>query len=104
MTKQNGCPTGRARLEAAAAWVAGHTAELVALGLPVALALTTSIWLWAVAAVIGAAWIAHEIRQYRRRAAFRAQLAQRQLTTRQPDQDETAPSTQDSPHSESRHA
>lgn len=103
MTKQDG-PTGRARLQTAAAWVGWHATELVALGLSVSLALTVSIWLWAVAALLGTAWIAREIGQYRRRAALRAQRRPRQLIAGAHIEPETAPQPQNTAHSESRHA
>lgn len=48
-------------------WVAWHAAELAALGVPALLAITVSAWFWAVAAVAGAGWAVHELRQQRRR-------------------------------------
>ena len=48
-------------------WVTWHAAELVALGVPVVLAITVSAWFWALAVLAGAGWAVHEIRQQRRR-------------------------------------
>jgi hypothetical protein len=51
-------------------WAAWHAAELSALGIPSAMALTVSAWFWAVTAASGAGWAVHEVRQQHRRRAL----------------------------------
>ena len=67
-------------------WVTWHAGELAALGLPSVLAVTVSAWFWAVAAVGGAGWAAHELRQQHRRRALIAATRQHLTNTH----DETA--------------
>ena len=66
-------------------WAAWHTGELAALGLPSVLAVTVSTWFWAVAALGGAGWAAHELHQQQRRRALTAGTRQQVTST-----DETA--------------
>lgn len=61
-------------------WVAWHAVELVALGVPSVLAMTVSVWFWAVAALSGAGWAAHEIRQQHRRRALQPAKTTQQVT------------------------
>lgn len=55
------------RGDAVVHWLGWHLAELLGVGVPVALAVTVSVWWLALAAVTGAAWAAHELRVARRR-------------------------------------
>lgn len=66
-------------------WVAWHSAELAALGTPCVLAVTVSTWFWAVAALGGAGWAVHELRQQQRRRALTTATRQQVTST-----DETA--------------
>jgi hypothetical protein len=43
-------------------WVGWHLLELVGVGVPLALALTVSLWWVLLAALVGALWAVHEIR------------------------------------------
>ena len=75
-------------------WVTWHAGELAALGIPSVLALTVSAWFWAVAAVGGAGWAAHEIRQQQRRHALNPSNRQQVTSTHDtPRETTTASST-----------
>ena len=65
----------------ACTWVAWHTGELAALGLPSVLAVTVSTWFWAVAALGGAGWAVHELRQQQRRRALTTATTRQQVTS-----------------------
>jgi hypothetical protein len=69
-------------------WVAWHSAELAALGTPCVLAVTVSTWFWAVAALGGAGWAAHELRQQQRHRALTTATRQQVTST-----DDTATET-----------
>lgn len=72
--------TGQQSRAEVTAWVAWHAAELAALGIPSVLAMTVSVWFWAVAALSGAGWATHEIRQQHRRRALQPAKTTQQVT------------------------
>ncbi|PRX43840.1 hypothetical protein B0I33_1133 [Prauserella shujinwangii] len=74
----------RARLEGQAtrtdrvvSWIGWHVGELVAVGVPLLLAATVSVWLAVVSVLAGAAWGVHEFRHARQQRAIRAETEQR---------------------------
>ncbi len=69
----------RSRGEQVADWVGWHLVELVAVGVPVVLALTVAAWLIAVSALAGAVWATAEVRAARRGRARLAAGARQQL-------------------------
>lgn len=93
MTEQH---SGRQCRVEVTAWVAWHAGELVALGIPSVLALTVSVWFWAVAAIGGAGWVSHEIHQQRRRRVLRASQTRQQVTGAADTSSPSGPATADS--------
>lgn len=67
-------PVGR-HLTPALHWVAWHAGELAAVATPLVLAVVVAPWLSALALAMAGGWLAHEIRQRRRRAHLAATLA-----------------------------
>ena len=59
----------RTRTDVAVDWVVWHAAELVAVGVPVLLAVWVAWWFAALSLLASGLWIGHEVRTRRTRAA-----------------------------------
>jgi hypothetical protein len=69
----------KTRTDVAVAWVGWHLGELAGVGVPLLLAATVSGWFALLAAVVAAAWVAHEITHTRTQRAARRATEQPQV-------------------------
>ncbi|WP_216210587.1 hypothetical protein [Amycolatopsis aidingensis] len=69
------------RTDRVVSWIGWHIGELVAVGLPLLLAVTVTVWAAALAVLAGAVWTVHEVRHALQQRALRAQSQRRQLAS-----------------------
>ncbi|NIJ14303.1 hypothetical protein FHU38_004647 [Saccharomonospora amisosensis] len=67
------------RTDRVVSWIGWHIGELVAVGVPLLLAATVTVWLATLSLLAGTAWAIHETRQARAQRAIRAEAEQRRL-------------------------
>lgn len=67
------------RTDRVVSWIGWHIGELVAVGVPLLLAATVTVWLAALSLLAGTAWAIHETHQARTQRAIRAEAEQRRL-------------------------
>ncbi|PXY17888.1 hypothetical protein BAY59_35465 [Prauserella coralliicola] len=63
------------RTDAAVSWIGWHIGELVAVGLPLLLAVTVTWWLLGLSVLAGGVWVLHEARTRREQQQVRQQGA-----------------------------
>ncbi|WP_019810206.1 hypothetical protein [Saccharomonospora halophila] len=69
------------RTDVVVTWIGWHLGELLAVGVPLVLALSVSLWFLGLAVLIGATWAVHEVRLAREQRALRAAAERRRLTS-----------------------
>lgn len=79
MTEQNA--TDATRTDRAVRWVVFHVAELAGLTVLALLAVAITAWFGLLAVVVGAWWVAHEVRDTRRQREIRTAARRRRMTT-----------------------
>lgn len=78
------------RTDRAVSWVGWHIGELFAVGLPLVLAATVSVWCALISVLAGTAWAVHEARHAREQRSVGAEAERRQLAARSAETDASA--------------
>jgi hypothetical protein len=71
----------RTHTDHAVRWVVFHAAELTGIAVLALLAVMATAWFGLLAVVVGAWWVAHEVRDTRRQREIRAAADRRRMTT-----------------------